>query len=217
LTEALRLAERFRAAALKRAHGASAATVLALRGRVEGQAPAEGHRHAHYLPTDEDGDHRIDHLTVWCPAGLDSDARRALDIVTLRSWAFDHPVTFVLLDELQDEPSTGPVGEGRTWRSHTPFVPTRHPKRRTGRVVDGVGDVLCLELSRRGFPMPVACIRLQAGQAHWAAFRRTRDRQPRPTTGAVGFELEFDQVVRGPLALGRNSHFGLGLFLPTGS
>jgi CRISPR-associated protein Csb2 len=35
-----------------------------------------------------------------------------------------------------------------------------------------------------------------------------------PYLGAHGFELEFAEPVQGPIALGRNSHFGMGLFLP---
>ncbi len=218
LTEALRLAERYRAAVLSRADGAPPAVVLSLRGRVNGDERADGHVHAHYLPTDEDGDRRIDHLTVWCPGGLDREAIRALDIVTLRSWAFDHPVTLVLLDELRDDSSMGPLARARTWRSHTPFVPTRHPKRRGGRVVDGWEDQLRVELSRRSLPTPSAVRRLRSGSSHWGAFRRQRagGRELACVRVALGFELEFDEAVRGPLALGANSHFGMGLFLPAG-
>ncbi|HZU80094.1 MAG TPA: hypothetical protein VE991_09290 [Acidimicrobiales bacterium] len=35
-----------------------------------------------------------------------------------------------------------------------------------------------------------------------------------PYLGTHGFQLEFAEPVQGPIALGRNSHFGMGLFLP---
>ncbi|MFO0767833.1 MAG: hypothetical protein U0231_13835 [Nitrospiraceae bacterium] len=35
------------------------------------------HRHAYYLPTDEDGDGRLDHLTVYAAGGFDPDERGA--------------------------------------------------------------------------------------------------------------------------------------------
>ena len=38
-----------------------------LSGKDASGKPLSGHRHAFYLPTDEDGDGRLDHLTVWTP------------------------------------------------------------------------------------------------------------------------------------------------------
>ncbi len=43
----------------------------AITGKTVDGAPLEGHEHAHYLPTDEDGDGRLDHLTIYCPGGFD--------------------------------------------------------------------------------------------------------------------------------------------------
>ena len=42
----------------------------ALSGKDAYGTPLKGHEHAFYLPTDEDGDGRLDHLTVWTPGGL---------------------------------------------------------------------------------------------------------------------------------------------------
>jgi CRISPR-associated protein Csb2 len=41
--------------------------------------PLEGHGHAYYLPTDEDGDGRLDHLTVVAVDGFGPGELRALD------------------------------------------------------------------------------------------------------------------------------------------
>ena len=188
---------------------------MRLRGRRGDAEPLEGHVHAHYLATDENGDRRIDHLTVWCPAGLGEAELSALDVSTLRSWAFDHPIRLVLLDTLRLGVGAGPGGEALTWRSHTPFLPPRHPKRRAGLPVDTWEDQLRVELARRGLPAPHAIRTLRVGSASWGSFRRLRDRRESQTgLPALGFELEFEQPVRGPIALGRNSHFGMGLFLP---
>ncbi len=46
------------------------ATSPVLSGKDAAGKPLEGHCHSFYLPTDEDGDGRIDHLTVWAPGGL---------------------------------------------------------------------------------------------------------------------------------------------------
>jgi CRISPR-associated protein Csb2 len=50
----------------------------------------------------------------------------------------------------------------------------------------------------------------------WSSFRTLwRAKQEAfPHLGARGFELEFAEPVQGPIALGRNSHFGMRLFLP---
>jgi CRISPR-associated protein Csb2 len=216
LTEAIRLAERYRVAVLKRADGMSADVIARLRGRVDGAEPAlVDHVHAHYLPTDEDGDGRLDHLTVWCPAGMRADEIDALDYTTLSSWAFDHPLRLLLLGTFEvDQVDGGPFASSHRWASHTPFLPPRHPKRRGGVAVDGYHDQLQLELARRGLPTPVAVRSLRGGRHHWGAFRRERSRRDhRSDLPALGFELEFAEPVRGPIALGRNSHFGMGLFL----
>ena len=51
-----------------------------LSGKNEDGEPLTCHRHAFYLPTDEDGDGRLDHLTVWVPKleGLTSSEFRAI-------------------------------------------------------------------------------------------------------------------------------------------
>src|SRR5947209_3413531 len=50
-----------------------------LAGKDADGRPLAGHRHAFYLPTDEDGDGRLDHLTIVAEAGFDADEVRALD------------------------------------------------------------------------------------------------------------------------------------------
>ncbi|HEX5469557.1 MAG TPA: type I-U CRISPR-associated protein Csb2 [Gaiellaceae bacterium] len=221
ITDALRLAELYRAAVLKRADGKPPSVISALRGRFEGDVPSHGHVHAHYLPTDENGDGRLDHLTVWCPQGLGSDEIGVLDFPTLTGWAFDHPLRLFLLSTLDKEEidriGSGPLGSARQWISHTPFLPTRHPKRRGGAIVDGYRDQLVVELERRNLPSPIDVRPVRGGRRHWGAFRRERgQREHRPDPPALGFELSFAEPVRGPIALGRNSHFGMGLFLPAG-
>ena len=43
-----------------------------LSGKEVDGRPRTGHQHAFYLPTDEDQDGRLDHLTVWVPSGLNT-------------------------------------------------------------------------------------------------------------------------------------------------
>lgn len=214
IARAIQLADRYRAAVLKRADTAEPSTVALLRGRDEETGTLQGHRHCHYLVTDEDGDRRADHLTVWCPAGLDDEAVRALDVITLRSWAFDHPISLVLLGTGAFPAAPPPLQSAHVWASHTPFLPTRHPKQRNGKWVDGYVDQIRLELRRRDLPDPAQVDLIRDHHPAWGSFQRERDRRRDPAVPALGARLTFAQPITGPIALGRHSHFGMGLFLP---
>ncbi|HVQ37441.1 MAG TPA: type I-U CRISPR-associated protein Csb2 [Pyrinomonadaceae bacterium] len=50
----------------------------AITGKTVDGVPLEGHEHAHYFATDEDGDGRLDHVTVYCPRGFDEADVEAL-------------------------------------------------------------------------------------------------------------------------------------------
>ena len=57
---------------------------------------------------------------------------------------------------------------------------------------------------------------LSGKKVYWLDFRNQRktgngSRGPSPPTG---FRIKFKEPVKGPIALGYGSHFGLGLFLP---
>lgn len=131
-----------------------------------------GHRHAFYLPTDEDGDGVLDHLTVYAVGGLDYREQSAL--LRVRSlWhgtlngsrlsmqasgdrielAFER---FLLASDLRAWPRM--FGPAKTWRSSTPFVLIRYPKQyrdgraklnEAGRQKDGPEDQLLDEWERR--------------------------------------------------------------------
>ncbi|HVC98473.1 MAG TPA: type I-U CRISPR-associated protein Csb2, partial [Pirellulales bacterium] len=46
--------------------------------------PAKGHRHAYYLPTDEDGDGRLDHLTIVSETPFTPEELRSLDRLKIK-------------------------------------------------------------------------------------------------------------------------------------
>jgi len=105
-------------------------------GKDRDGKPLAGHRHAFFLPTDEDGDGRLDHITIYCPEGFGRRELRALD-----EWRrFRRPGGGVELNvmltgviEEDDTELTGRIpilSAARIWRSVTPFVPTRHYKKR---------------------------------------------------------------------------------------
>jgi CRISPR-associated protein Csb2 len=105
-----------------------------LAGKDADGQPLRGHRHAFYLPTDEDGDGRLDHLTIVAEEGFGPGEVRALQrlpqIRTAEREASGSPLRVLLL-------GLGALGEGRAgptemsalWTSATPFIVTRHLKK----------------------------------------------------------------------------------------
>jgi len=201
-------------------------------GKTPEGMPLQNHRHAFYIPTDEDSDGHLDHLTIYArvqvsPEGLDMGFEEA-ELQTLDAFRHLHQVggkpdlRLVLLGigDQYDWKDASIFGRSRNWRSHPPFVPPRHEKTR-GQKRETPVEQLRGELHRRGFPEPVVVrpilrCELQGRSIRWIEFRRER----RFGTGrggqglGYGFAIEFAEPVVGPLCLGYACHFGLGLFLP---
>jgi CRISPR-associated protein Csb2 len=102
---------------------------------ADGQKRLDDHRHAYFLPTDEDGDGRLDHLTVVATEGFSDSEVKALD--ALRG-LYDKerveagcPLQLLLLGigRLGDFTPL-PLKAANCWVSATPFLVTRHPKQR---------------------------------------------------------------------------------------
>lgn len=173
------------------------------------------HAHAHYLALPGRDLRRVDHLFVWAREGFGPEevaAIAGLRDLRMRDAPEPFRVALVALGDADTLSLPQLVGDHSAWRSLTPLVLTRHPKRRGGRIVDGVEEQVARELELRGFPAP-AEIELLPGA--WMRFQSTRpgaSRRGAPTV--VGLRLRFADRVRGPIALGGLSHFGLGLFIP---
>lgn len=211
-------------------------------GKNEAGDPLAGHRHAYYLPTDEDGDGRLDHLTIFARDGFGPDERRALDrlrqLNTGRRGEERHPLRLLLLGMgARDEYCPGPLRASAVWVSATPYIATRHARTR-GRdridlaspqaraaflVADLREQVLAVLPDLAGSADDVKIEPLLDGSAFKVAnrwrpiqFKRFRSK-PGDDGGrrlAGAFRLTFRRPVRGPMALGYSSHFGMGLFLP---
>lgn len=103
-------------------------------GKDHGGEHLQGHRHAFFLPTDEDGDGRIDHLTLFAQMGFGKDD--PVEIQTLdrfrKVWLGDDDSVRALLVGLETVDNfRGPLfRDAREWVSVTPFIATRHPKKR---------------------------------------------------------------------------------------
>ena len=201
----------------------------ALSGKDAAKKPLRGHRHAFYLPTDEDGDGRLDHLTVWVPGGLDASAIRAVvameelahpkghgDPLQLAYQAHGKADDFIGVSRLFDT--------SKRWRSLTPYVLTRHRKRDS----DSPEEQVAREAALRWDGRRLRSVRVKHPRKHIAPMRQGRLDGFRPfdfftyrqgggsnAGGAFNFELEFEEEVCGPIALGFACHYGLGLFVPS--
>jgi len=202
--------------------------------------PLEGHRHAFYLPTDEDGDGRLDHLTIIAEMAFGPREVKALDRMQQLKWNEGEPLSLVLLAIGLAEAIAAPrlLGPATTWVSTTPFLVSRHQKMRGQRKDPPellglenqrafarqvlVEEIARLRQSCPHLPDPVSVEPLNAEHRlgvhrlrpiQFKRFRRKRgDDGGRRAAGA--FRIVFPEPVRGPFCLGHSCHFGLGLFVP---
>lgn len=197
-----------------------------LTGKDSAGNPLTGHRHAHVWPLDLDHDGHLDHVLIHTPMGLGADAQRAVRGLR-RTWtggigdlhlalAGQGEITdlYRLPSPLSDGIAAvlGPPTGASVWRSITPLVLPRYPKRRGKNTIEG--QVLA-ELASRG--LPPASVEVLPSDEETRRFRHyVRIRQyPAPQAPVdVGFavRLTFGEPIQGPVALGYASHFGLGLF-----
>lgn len=229
-THSLRVAEAMRTAAVGAFKAANeGAASLLLSGKDAAGAALRGHVHASYLPTDEDGDGFIDHVTV-VAGGIgagrgDLDALLRVKTLRLPSLNMDVRLAFEGHGRIADFPRVPMFMSSKRWRTASPLVLSRHMKvKRTGDtavVTDSAGAQVRGELAGRYGINKVSIEytnpreRMPGTRFRPFEFKRFR-RNVRPGVGAYGLFLEFDRPVRGPLCLGYASHFGLGLFVPDG-
>ncbi len=210
-------------------------------GKDEHGVPLEGHRHAYFLPTDEDGDGRIDHLTIIASMGFGPAEVKALDKLRMLKRDQGDPLNLLLLAIGQTSEIRAPsmLGPSRVWISYTPFIATRYPKargqKRDPRELLGLDNhklfaqqVLKedIERLRRHLQnLPESFLIEPLNAEHRCGPKQSlrpiqfkRYRQKRSDDGgrrpAGAFRIIFSEPVYGPLCLGHSAHFGLGLFVP---
>jgi CRISPR-associated protein Csb2 len=203
-----------------------------LTGKDAAGKPLTGHRHAHLLPLDLDGDGHLDHILIHAQMGLGASAQHAIRTLK-RTWTKGGigELRIALagqgdLAHLRGLPShlqpgitalLGPVGGARVWTSLSPLVPPRHFKRAGKNTL--VGQIAA-ELASRGLPAAAAIEVLRWDDEtrvlrHAVRVRSDRARPP-PLDAGFAVRLAFDDPLSGPLALGYACHFGLGLFAALG-
>ena len=221
--DTLPFAERIRRALIR----ARAGTVHseAIIGKAVDGTPLEGHMHAHYLATDEDGDGRLDHLTIYAPCGFDPEDVTALGQLRRIFQSGNRPEVRAVLTGLGRRELFEQVplfASSHKWMSVTPFSLPRFASRGAGkppRPRDLPEAQLRRELREHNLPEPIALRRL-AGytipgrpELRWLEFH-TRRFKGEQGYSLAGFVMEFPAAIAGPIALGFACHFGLGLFMP---
>lgn len=229
LTDTVLLGERMRQALMAKSRGLNGGehALPVFSGKKPDGLPVDGdHTHSFYLPSDEDGDGRIDHITVYATQGFDKHAQQAIGMLKKLWGSSGHDIHTVLIGVGQSQDYGGflmrdgqaPIlAQSRIWRSVTPYVLTRHPKK-NGK--DSPTSQVARDLLRRGFPTPeyiehLDHTKIMGKKVRWLEFRRFRNGgggQLADSRG-FGFEIVFSQPARGPIALGYGCHFGLGQFV----
>lgn len=235
-TDTLRWGELARTSAMAqygRRNGEESSEMLS--GKGAAGKPLKGHRHAFYVPTDEDEDGRLDHLTVWTPGGLNErEFRAVVSVNTLNPSGRREKVQLVYQAHGKEGDFAAVslvFGRSRHWRSLTPYVLTRHVKFRgpkgAKRMVDSPEEQIRREISLK-FPNgpSLAGVRILEAREAIRPMQGSRFGGFRPFDffryrrggsnggGAFNFELEFEEEVCGPLLLGFACHYGLGIFVP---
>ncbi|HYA42332.1 MAG TPA: type I-U CRISPR-associated protein Csb2 [Syntrophobacteraceae bacterium] len=218
LQETASLAERIRTHLMgihKRMQGGDPTLVSAkFSGKTPGGKPLSGHKHAFYVPLDEDGDGRLDHLMVYAGDPFEPDELKAVD--SLRSvWQPNGlPDLKLVLVSMSHE---NPGGWSTRWASATPFVTARHYRKGRGPYDEWLKKEILRECRHHGLPEPVDVEWISSTvntrrPVRWFEFQRCR-RGEVPLSG-YGCVLTFGEPVFGPFVLGSGCHYGLGLFMP---
>lgn len=170
------------------------------------------HDHAHFLPF-IDG-RKITGLLLWVPAGIEDEHREALRALRhLVSPRFDDSVVRRLVLVAEGDPcQIAPelAASSAVWQSVTPFLMSH---RHRGDIETQLAKDVRRQLAFRGLP---GLVHLERVDDRWLQFERHRENKETlaDRRAAYGLRITLDAPITGPLALGRHSHFGLGLFAP---
>jgi CRISPR-associated protein Csb2 len=161
----------------------------------------------------KNGDGIIFGLAMVIPKGADSTERAqcvaamlSVNHIMLAGIRFNlRPPTEVM--SLQERPWSRPA---RRWVSVTPVVLDRFPKGQTT-----AEEVVAQGCERAGYPRPIRVDLSQNSGIAMPLAQQFRLRKPGALYTHVA--LEFEQLVKGPMLVGKERYFGLGLFLPRGA
>jgi CRISPR-associated protein Csb2 len=143
-------------------------------------------------------------------AACEELVERGLHIAGLGEWALEPADAAAIQFNLRAQTWVRP---SRVWRSVTPILLDRFPKKKG----PSVEEIVAASCRRIGLPAPAAVVHApysqMAGVPPVPAFRLRRTDEERPRWG-IHARIEFAKPVRGPVLLGAGRYFGLGLMRP---
>ena len=223
VTDTITIGDSFKRAAMSKyggLNGDGMSHVLSGRQSRDGSIMLDNHSHAFFLPTDEDNDGRLDHMTVAVSAGysFEPDVTAALmKIKRIQHGPNALQVTYLARGQPGNFKIVPILQRASSWISDTPYVPNRHIKRNGGDIKDGPMDQIRREAAARGLPHIKRIKVTKAKKIHGFPpfqFKKYRKRGLQVCGGAYSVRIEFAEKVQGPVSFGYASHFGLGMFVP---
>jgi CRISPR-associated protein Csb2 len=183
-----------------------------LHGHAADGTPLVGHRHAYYVPVALEGTRVLEVVAMLPGSGFElRHVRRFADVDAL--WGkrvdgthFQVRIGLVLVGELE-RVAPELTGTTRRWRSLTPFLPHRHPKR--GGLESFLAEEVERELGAAGKPARVVNLTIERGPTYLAGRERLHPRS------SFLLDLLLDRALTGPLILGEQAHLGLGALVAT--
>jgi CRISPR-associated protein Csb2 len=216
--------------------------VALLSGKLANGDPMTGHHHTYYGLYLDPENGRPSRLMAWRQTPFSDQEQQALLEAASEPFSLGYKQTrnaakdpwqvhCVPMDSGVPPPPGFPIAsEHRVWRTMTPYVPPRHAFDRRGnpKKNESPMEQLQRELEQRGFPSAtVLSLNSQSQivspdalpEAEWVKVHGPSEHSSASNQSKRGyrFQLAFQDPVAGPIALGRSSHFGLGLFVPVES
>lgn len=222
VTDTVTMGDSFKRAAMSvygRLNAGGMSPVLSGRQNGDGNIMLDNHSHAFFLPTDEDNDGRLDHMTAAVSAGhsFEPDVTAALvKIKRIQHGSSTLQITYLAHDGLESFKAAPTLQRASRWISDTPYIPNRHAKRSGNGIKDGPVDQIRREAAMRGLPH-IKHIKISTNKMHGflpLQFKKYRKKGLQVCGGAYFVRIEFEEKVRGPISFGYASHFGLGMFVP---
>ncbi len=213
ITQALRIAERFRSSAAARYKSMYERESERLSGHLEDGQPVRDHRHASFIVLGDDSG-RVHRLHASVPEPFDEDELAALDQVGRVFGRNGYPVHVTPIDRGL---RTDILSRSHVVRSATPFLPTRFwREKRDGPLLSWLTAEVqrCLDFVKLPPAVDVQLMVQRRGTRHrWIDFARARKGQT--AVSGWGLELSFADAVQTPFTIGMHQHYGLGCFVAT--
>ncbi len=182
------------------------------------------HRHAFWLPGDDDGDGLIDHAWVCAANGF---PRAVIEAFVRVEFVRIFDTRYALAPSwMSPLIAGGPFGPSSVWRAVTPYVTPKWRLNKKGkeRAAFTPEAQLCDEIDLRGLSPPASIAwssaiwigeELVSASSFFMNRRKGGVGLSPPADALASFPtITFCEPVDGPLAFGFGAHFGLGMMLP---